>query len=116
MAKRAQAPPPNLSANEIKALGKLSHKRDMVINPAEKGQRGSNYGQTRVCTGGLKAVRGCEFLFKATSPYFSRYNSSDTANSTGFSSRGFNLPATGQVFGGGIQPEAKEILFVAESP
>lgn len=37
MAKRAQAPPPNLSAEEIKALDELTHRQDIVIKPVDKG-------------------------------------------------------------------------------
>lgn len=70
VAKRAQAPPPNLSANEIKALGELSHRRDIVIKPADKGSAVVIMDRPEYVQEGLRQLGDVNFYSKLQAPIF----------------------------------------------
>lgn len=70
MAKRAQAPPPNLSAEEIKALGELSRRQDIVIKPADKGSAVVIMDRPDYVQEGLRQLGDVIFYSKLQGPIF----------------------------------------------
>lgn len=67
----AQAPAPNLSPEEIEALGELSRRQDIVIKPADKGSAVVIMDKTQYVQEGLRQLGDEAFYSKVSGSRFS---------------------------------------------